>query len=194
MRRYVGNMPRNYEDFGPTAKKIILLLSAGITLGLSPDPRVHFKVLRAVYKEWQAIEHDTLSRTVKRLYKSKLVRAKRNKDGTCTLVLTRDGKKKALTYKIDNIKIKPTEKWDGKWRFVIFDVPENFRKIRNSLRNTLKRLEFFEYQKSVFVHPFECRDEIDFVVEYFDVRPYARFVIAESMDNELHLKKHFKLS
>lgn len=187
-------MARRYEDFGPETKKIILLLSAGVVLGLSPDPRAHFKVINGVIKEWKEINRTTLRRSIRRLYKSKLVKMQHNEDGTHTLVLTQDGKKKALTYRIDNLKVNPMKSWDRKWRIVLFDIPEKLRKARNALRGALKKMEFFEYQKSVFVHPYECRDEIDFVIEYFEMRPYTRYVIAESLDNEKHLKDHFKLS
>ncbi len=57
----------------------------------------------------------------------------------------------------------------------------------------LKKLEFYELQKSVFIHPFDCKDEIDFIIEFFEARPFIRFAIIESIDNELHLKKIFDL-
>ena len=98
-----------------------------------------------------------------------------------------------MRYNIEIIKIKDMEKWDKKWRIVLFDVPEKSRVIRDALRRALMKIGFFEYQKSVFIHPFDCRDEIDFMIEFFHARQYARFVIADSLDNELHLIKHFKL-
>ncbi len=43
------------------------------------------------------------------------------------------------------------EKWDGKWRIVIFDIPEANKRVRQVLRETLKVLEFWPLQKSVWV-------------------------------------------
>ncbi|MBI4008672.1 transcriptional regulator PaaX, partial [Candidatus Roizmanbacteria bacterium] len=43
------------------------------------------------------------------------------------------------------------EKWDGKWRIVIFDIPEVNKRIRQVLRETLKVLEFWPLQKSVWI-------------------------------------------
>ncbi len=43
------------------------------------------------------------------------------------------------------------EKWDGRWRVVIFDIPETNKRIRQALRGTLKVLEFWPLQKSVWI-------------------------------------------
>ncbi len=40
--------------------------------------------------------------------------------------------------------------WDGKWRIVIFDIPENQRKLRRILRNKLREWGFTAWQKSVW--------------------------------------------
>ena len=60
------------------------------------------------------------------------------------------------------MKIRKPAKWDGKWRIVVFDIPENLRSIRQALREHLCRLQFYQLQKSVFVLPYECGDEIEF--------------------------------
>lgn len=40
--------------------------------------------------------------------------------------------------------------WDGKWRIIIFDIPEKNRQIRNLLRYRLKEWGFIKWQKSVW--------------------------------------------
>lgn len=55
-------------------------------------------------------------------------------------------KEKALL----NLKVRD-EKWDGKWRIVIFDIPETNKRIRQALRETLRALEFWPLQKSVWI-------------------------------------------
>lgn len=46
---------------------------------------------------------------------------------------------------------KISAKWDGKWRIAIFDIPEENKRIRQTLRETLKVLEFWPLQKSVWI-------------------------------------------
>ena len=181
------------ETFGPVAQKTLLLLTAGVALGLTNSPRRQFYIINQVAKEWRLINERALKRAIRRLYESKLIDAKDNDDGTTTIVLTQKGKNKALTYKIDDIEIPKMKKWDGKWRIVVFDVPEKFKKARKALARALKIMNFYPLQKSVFVHPFECENEIDFVVEFFSVRPCVRYILADHIDNELHIKHHFGL-
>ncbi|MBU0723095.1 CRISPR-associated endonuclease Cas2 [Patescibacteria group bacterium] len=175
------------------SKKVILLLGGGLLLGLSRNPNNYFKILKAIGKEWGDIDKRALHRAIKNLYKSKIIDVKEDKNGVTTLVLTEKGKQKVLKYNLDKIIVPKMKKWDNKWRVVIFDIPESRKKIRDALRFHLKKMGFFEFQKSVFIHPFNCQDEIDYLIEFYGIRRYLRFLVAESIDNELHLQKHFNL-
>lgn len=182
-----------YERLGSTQKKVLLLIFGGIALGLSGSPKKYFQILRGLQKEWQWIDRQNLKRAIRKLYESKLIKEKENPDGTMTLVLTDKGKERALTYDIEKMEIKKPKQWDGKWRIVLFDIPERARKIRDAFRQHLKQLNFYEFQKSVFVHPYDCQDEMEYLIEFYDAKRFIRFIIAEHFDNELHLKDHFKL-
>lgn len=173
-------------------QKIILLLLGGVALGLTASPLGQLRIRKEVSREWKRINREHLKQEIRNLYRSKLVSIKQNVDGTSTLRLTDKGKVKALTYRFDDMEIKK-EKWDGQWRMVIFDIPEKQRNARDSLRWKLKELGFYELQKSVFVFPHECKNEIDFIIEFFQVRPYVRYGILRSIDNDLHLRKIFHL-
>jgi len=175
------------------SKKVILLLGGGLLLGLSRNPNNYFKILKAIGKEWGDIDKRALHRAIKNLYKSKIIDVKEDKNGVTTLVLTEKGKQKVLKYNLDKIIVPKMKKLDNKWRVVIFDIPESRKKIRDALRFHLKKMGFFEFQKSVFIHPFNCQDEIDYLIEFYGIRRYLRFLVAESIDNELHLQKHFNL-
>lgn len=181
------------KRLGDTQRKILLLLLGGLALGLSGSPKSYFHILKTIGKEWKNINKYALKRTIKNLYKSKLIGEKQNPDGTITITLTDKGKEKALTYDLEKMEIKKPKQWDKKWRVVLFDIPENRKKIREILRFHLKKLRFYEFQKSVFVYPYDCKDEIDYLIEFYDIRKFVRFIIADSIDNEMHLKEHFNL-
>lgn len=178
---------------GEIQRKILLLLLGGVALGLSGSPRRYFKVLNEINKEWKAIDRQKLKRSIRLLYESRLVKEIRNKDGTTTLVLSEKGKQYALTCNVDRMKIKTPSTWDGKWRIVIFDIPEKIRKSREIIRFHLKKLNFYELQESVFVHPFDCKIEVEYLTEIFQLRKHIRFMVADFIDNELHLKKLFNI-
>jgi DNA-binding transcriptional regulator PaaX len=184
---------KNYKEFGENTQKALLLLGAGLLLGLSGSPVAYFRILKAVGKEWQDINHRALRRAISNLYRSKLIDLREEKDGMVVLKLNEKGKKKILKYKLEEMVIPKMKKWDGRWRVFLFDIPELKKKLRDIFRFHLKRLGFFEFQKSVFVHPFDCENEINFLIEFYNIRPYVRFILAEAIDNELHLKKYFRL-
>lgn len=177
---------------GTIQRKIILLLIGGIALGLTPSPTRHLRIYKELSKEWKKINREQLQKEIRNLYRSRLVSIKQHSDGSHTLTLTDKGKVRALTYRFADMEIKK-EKWDGQWRMVIFDIPEKQRNARDALRSKLKELGFHELQKSVFVFPYECKDEIDFIVEFFNMREYVRYGILRTIDNDLHLRKIFHL-
>ena len=174
-------------------QKILLLLFGGVALGCAYSPRRQMRIIKAVAREWQKINEKELTDEIRKLYRSRLVETKLNADGSQTFVLTEKGKLRALTYRFDEMTIEKKD-WDGKWQIVIFDIPERLRRGRDTLREKLKELGFCELQKSVFVFPYQCEDEINFIIEYFDLRRYVRVGLLEKIDNDLHLKKIFKLS
>ena len=178
---------------GPTAQKILLLLEAGIILGLTQRPDHYFRVLKKAHKAWKEIDAESMHKTIKRLYHSKLIDYHENRDKTVSLVIAAVGEQKILRYRLENMKIQKPPHWDGLWGVVIFDIPERFKKGRVALACALKNLGFHAFQKSVFVHPYPCKDEIDFVVEMFELRPYVRFLVAQEVDVAPDLKRKFHL-
>ncbi|MBI2622990.1 MAG: hypothetical protein HYW65_00230 [Candidatus Liptonbacteria bacterium] len=184
---------KQYRRIGAVQQKILLLLLGGFSLGLTQSPRKQWKIIGEIRKQWEDINTQTAERAIASLYESKMVEKKEHEDGTVTMVLSERGRKRALTYHAHTIKILRPNSWDKKWRIVIFDIPETARDARDSLREHLTRLGFHELQKSVSVFPFECRDEIEFLIELHEMRPHVRFIVADSIDNELHLKRVFNL-
>ncbi len=183
-------MPRG---LGTTQQKILLALAAGFLLALSRSPRSPFRILSAARRQWSNINKRALRNSIRKLYEAKLITTKDNADGSVTMTLSQSGRQKVLAYKLDDMKIAPPRSWDKKWRVVLFDIPEKRHKARDALRHHLRQLGCHELQKSVLVHPFECRNEVDYLVEFFQLRPFVRFITAESIDNELHLKQKWHL-
>ena len=174
----------------PLGEKILLLLLAGVTLSICYTPRQYWKTIKIAGKEWKRINQRETKEEIRKIYRSKLVKKKENKDGSITFILTDKGKLKALTYKFEEMRIDKKD-WDGKWRLVFFDVPEKIRRGRDALRDKIKELGFREIQKSVFIFPYDCKNEIDFIIEFFGMRKHVRFAILEEVDNEKHLKELF---
>ena len=182
------------RGFGPTTKKVILLLAGGLGLSVARSSRQYFRVIKDVKNEWQKINNKKLNESIKSLYKNKLIDIKEHLNSKTTITISELGKKRVLTYQIDEMKITKPQRWDGHWRIVVFDIPEKNKRAREALRQKLRELEFYQLQKSIFVLPYECKNEVDFIIEVFQIRPYVRYILAKNLDNELHLKKIFNLT
>ena len=77
-------------------------------------------------------ERFKVKRSISKLQKKKLVIIY-EKDGMDVVEITKEGEKKISKYKLEEMKILRPKKWDGKWRIIIFDIPEKFKKARNAL-------------------------------------------------------------
>lgn len=52
---------------------------------------------------------------------------------------------------------------------------------------------FYMLQKSVWVHPYPCFDEIEFLRQVYNVGINVTYILAEKIENAEDLKDHFKL-
>ena len=64
---------------------------------------------------------------------------------------------------------------------------------RRELVRKLKALGFYPIQKSVFLTPYACEKEIDFVCSIFEVREHVLIFYVSHFEGEEKLKHHFKL-
>lgn len=110
--------------------------------------------------------------------------------GQKNLHLTMKGRIKILKSQFKNKK----EKWDEKWRIIIFDIPEQQRKSRDFLRSVLRDLGFKKYQLSVWVCPYDRTKELMEIINEFKLQKYIQYFIAESISNEKALKEKFGLA
>ncbi len=133
-----------------------------------------------------------VKRTIKSLEEQKLIDIY-EKDDEQTMKITEKGKQRVLKYKFNEMIIGRPKKWDGYWRIIAFDIPEKHKKGRDALTRKLKEIGLYPIQKSVFICPFECRDEVDFIGEIFNTRKFIHYFLAKEIDDEEYLKKYYNL-
>lgn len=110
------------------------------------------------------------------------------------IYLTKEGKKMAGKYQINDLKIKKPKKWDERWRLIIFDIPNKQKVKREAFRGKLKELGFRPLQKSVWVYPYECQKEIKLLRDFFGLIPkYLRVITTKELEEDYFLRKRFKL-
>jgi len=95
--------------------------------------------------------------------------------------------------KLTNGKWKEKRKgfWDGKWRIIIFDIPETRRLDRVKLWRLLKRLGFFRLQDSVWVYPDDCEDLIRMIKAEMKIGLAITYIIADSIEGDKRVAEFF---
>ena len=191
----------NLFEFRPTTLHdwLIVLAGAGIVL---LNPVAGARIITSELKEFlkqkikikeveKQIEGKNLSRAIYLLKKRKLIKIEK-KGGETSITLTEKGRKRKLKYDIRNLAIKKPSDWDGKWRLLMFDIPELKKETRDVLRFKLKQLKFIQFQKSAWINPYPCEEEIDFLTEAFGVGEYVTFLTIQ-IENDKPLRKEFNL-
>ena len=97
-----------------------------------------------------------LTRSLKGLMEAGLVESHHSGRQTYAR-LTKEGKRKVHSITLDNESTLFNPSWDGKWRIVILDLPEERKSDRDGLRYLLKKAGFVALKNSVWIspHPYE---------------------------------------
>ena len=91
------------------------------------------------------------------------------------------------------MKPRPRKTWDGLWRILVFDIPNDKKNARDALAATLKRLDFVPLQKSVFVSPHPCEDELEIIADYFGVSDNVHVIVATGVSQDKEIRRIFGL-
>jgi phenylacetic acid degradation operon negative regulatory protein len=186
----------NFDKPKNVIQWLIFLAAIGVALSSPYGTRAFLRELgkylaQESNKDFRSFKSAQLSQAIYYLKKRKLIKAQTINNKT-VLVLTEKGKKRKLEYDLGNIKIPEQENWDGKWRLLMFDIPESAKIAREALREKLKKLGFAKFQKSVWLHPFPCENEIDFISECFSIGQYLNLLTVQIEDDQ-PLRRRFDL-
>lgn len=174
--------------------KDILRVSAAVgTIGimfLCPPAGAAFGTLLfdgKQYRRWK------VKSTLDQLVRQKYVSVIHHEDGSMTVKITKQGMTRALTYQLDTMKLNRPKKWDKKWRVVIFDVPNRYNRTRDVFRKRLEQLGLRKMQKSVFISPYPCFQEVEFLRELYGIAITVRYLLVEQIEDDAFLKRQFHL-
>lgn len=118
--------------------------------------------------------------------------AYRTEDYEHGLIITPAGRKRATTVNLETLTIPQPDRWDRNWRIVFFDIPEVHKSARDALSHKLKQLGFVQLQRSVWVHPFPCRAQIEAVALAYHVQRYITYVETSYIDSHDKLTDRFR--
>ena len=177
-------------------REILFMLAVGpiilSSLFLSNAPQM-LKPLIKWRKNWGKVDRKRIYEAIRRLNQKRLVESI-EKGGKLYIKITDSGQQLIKNFDYDNLQLPKLKKWDKKWRIIIFDIPNEKRRERQAFSTKLKEIGFYPLQESVFIYPYECRDEIDFICEFLSIGRYVNCCIVEHLDKrEGNLRRIFDL-
>lgn len=145
------------------------------------------------WNAWKRFNPSYLRSTLKRLEKQKTIEII-EENNMQVVKLTNQGKRKVLKYAISELEIKKPRTWDRKWRVVIYDISNSQKQLQILIRETLKNLGFFAMQESVYIYPFPCFNEVEFLRDYYGLGSQIQYLLVEKIENDEAYKTYFKLT
>lgn len=177
---------KTVKSFSYKLLKIVAL--SGAVVVAASNPYFGLRIRGAFQQELKRKKWKEFYRAINSLRWKKRLNVTQNSDGTYTLEITQMGKNTVEKYDLDNLKIEKPDQWDGGWRVISFDIPSNKKVARQALLTKLKELGFIMLQKSIWIHPFECRKELAVVAKAFEIEPYVYCFIAWEFSGEKNYK------
>jgi hypothetical protein len=187
-----------YEDdsFSTTAAKFLLMTLALGSIAFVGAVLPGILRVASGSRKFRNYNKKDIKRAVDNLKRRKLIEIISERGGRVRVNLTNKGIKRVKEFAFDNLAIPKPKKWDRKWRVIIFDIPTQPKKLnqaRKALRDKIKELGFRKLQKSVWIYPYPCEDEILLVGEIFNVTKYIEILTVEKLLYETEVKNFFAL-
>ncbi len=133
---------------------LAVVAAAGFIAAAAVAPGiVHIIKLFPRKPDWQ--RWYLVDRALKRLIRRGLVEETR-RGRIVGFALTDKGRERLMRQEFARAELPKPKRWDGKWRIVVFDVPEKYRHLRDNLRTHFTRLGLHPIQKSVWLYPYPC--------------------------------------
>ncbi len=143
-------------------------------------------------KAFDALDKREREREIARVLaymKSKKLLAENYQNG---LEITTLGQLRLKRMDYEKLSIPTPEVWDGQWRIIMFDIPEEMHRTRRDFTAKLRLLGYKYLQQSVWIHPFESRREISVVCEKLNISKYVTYIVTTHIDHESVLIDRFK--
>lgn len=160
------------------ANLILLVLEKAVDGYVRFDDLINNPGLYAYHGGWEyPLKKASLAQALKRLRERGLIDFV--SDQELTYRLTDDGRQKAIweSIRFDD------KKWDGKWRLVVFDIPEKRRQARNLLRDNLKKWGFVAWQKSVWATKQDCVKALRNFIKSVGIKDWVIILESDNVGN-----------
>ncbi|OGG80553.1 hypothetical protein A3A39_01545 [Candidatus Kaiserbacteria bacterium RIFCSPLOWO2_01_FULL_54_13] len=183
------------ENKGVILRKALSTLT-NATIALAKNPARTTGSLYRAMREFEALQEATdeqLRNITKYIVGRKYITIRKRAGAIAEIELTENGRRAVQAAAIRALAPLKQKTWDRKWRIAIFDIPNYAKRSRDAFAATLKRLGFVPMQKSVFICPYPCEEELEVVADFYGVRDHIGIIVAEHLTSEGEWKRIFNL-
>lgn len=145
-----------------------------------------------VFHELQEISAQRLRQSVRYAIDKQYIVITRKK-GKPFIELSAKGRRLLGREALEALQPKVQKKWDKLYRIILFDIPESHKTSRDRFASGLKKIGCIQIQKSAFAFPYPCFEEVEVLVDFYEVEDFITYVEASSLKPSTAFKKHFKL-
>lgn len=108
----------------------------------------------------------------------------REKGNDSEIVVTEKGKQRLAKLDFFMLSV-PKQKWDKNWWFVLADIPtEDYKSRANAFREKLKAMGFYPLQRTVWVYPYDPREQILLIAGHYTVDRFVTTLKASVVEND----------
>lgn len=154
-------------------------------------PKVLSPLLKKQFKQWGHFDRRRLKAELRRLQKTGVIEAVTG-TSEMTYRLTEKGKIKLFKYKLGEMSLR-TNHWDRKWQLVAYDIPKGMKNQAEAFRSLVKKLGFYQLQKSLWLTPYQCGEEIEFLKNLYNLQNYVTVLTISGLEGESAYKHYFGL-
>lgn len=127
-----------------------------------------------------------LNRSIKNLVESGCVEI-HNSDNQKYLKITQKGKSKLNCIKLEGEEALVSNTWDGFWRIIILDIPENRKNEREALRYLLKKANFICIKNTVWISPYPYENLFTNIKKDLGLGTELMIIVTNKLDEETNL-------
>ncbi|OGN04437.1 MAG: CRISPR-associated endonuclease Cas2 [Candidatus Yanofskybacteria bacterium RIFCSPHIGHO2_01_FULL_44_17] len=165
--------------------------AAGLVLVAATNPYFGLSVISGLKKHYDKKAWRKFYHSLDYLNRRGYVQILGEKDGQLKIKISQKGEDVLECVNIDQMELPKLGEWDGKWRLVMFDVPNYKSKNRLAFTEKLKALGFIMVQKSVWAYPVECYKEVVVLRKFYEIEKYVTYISTTEVEDELDWRGKF---
>lgn len=168
---------------------------AGLVLIASSNPFFGLHAVRAIKRHYDRKKWRNFQKSIRYLSKRGFVKILgETADGQLKVEITKVGESVIKYCEIDELELDKSKLWDGRWRIVIFDVPIAKNPARLAFTEQLKRLGFAMIQKSVWICPFECDEQVYILRKFYEIEQFVTIIKSDDIEDEHRWRRRWNVT